>query len=72
MTRIQVQNLVFELLIIARSALSVRGAGKSDVRPSVRSSVRSFVRSFVRKIIGFCRKDLEVWTLLLSTGSLNL
>ena len=54
--------------IIARSALSVRGAGKSNVR----SSVRPFVRPFVRKIIDFCRKDLEVWTLLLSTGSLSL
>ena len=40
--------------IIARSALSVRGAGKSDVR----SSVRPFVRPSVRKIIVFYRKDL--------------
>ena len=34
------------------------------LRPSVRPSVR--------KIIDFCEEDLEAWTRLLSTGSLNL
>ena len=49
---------------IVRSALSVRGAEKSVVRPSV--------RSYVRKIIVFCRKDVGGARGLLSTGSLKL
>ena len=28
--------------------------------------------AFVNKIIDFCEEDLEAWTRLLSTGSLNL
>ena len=30
------------------------------------------LRAFVTKIIDFCEEDLEAWTRLLSTGSLNL
>ena len=40
---------IFMIDIIARSALSVRGTGKSDVRPSVRSFVRSENNWFLPK-----------------------